>query len=103
MDDFTMQALVNAGVTYLQEVKRLEKVVAAQKEVNEALAAAYERHIDAIAEVKALHKPYDTPDDPWAKRRCLGCVGSYDHVTGRLVNCAWPCPTATAMGIEGDQ
>jgi hypothetical protein len=89
MDDFTMQALVNAGVTYLQEVKRLEKVVADQKEITDA--------------VRMLHKPYDTPDDPWAKRRCLGCVGSYDHVTGRLVNCAWPCPTATAMGIEGDQ
>lgn len=64
------QIAMNAGVTALQEVKRLEAMIAA---------------------VVAIHKP--TGINSWGHRTCIECdtPGYYQE---------WPCPTLVALGFE---
>jgi hypothetical protein len=62
--------LMDAGVVYPKEVKRLEAQIAA---------------------VVALHKP--TGMNSWGHRTCTHCdtPGYYQE---------WPCPTLVALGFE---
>lgn len=53
--------------------------------------------IDALRDI---HKPFDTPDDPYASQRCAGCIAGYDPKTRALVHAKWPCASDQAINLK---